>query len=415
MAFRGGGGRGGTFSSGLPSPAPPVSAQPTVVALQEPSFGGPAVYNPFGGAAQTLYGNSTQSSGGLFGSASPCFGSNSTQPSSGLFGGSNPGCGSNSTQSSGGLFGGASPCFGSNSTQPSSGLFGSANSGFGSKTSAQPITSGLFGNVASSNSPNCPAQNNSLFGGCQPGVSGPMFGRKFTQPSLFVGVSCPAHSQNVGGMSSDSSSASTVDTSVSSRSLFGGTNQSPGFASQSATLSSSKSSSRAFDSSQVVSRNQLNNVEPISEATGSIDASHFRKGAEPRTLLRKRAPGFREKIVEHGRERDLDDCAYSNDSGEVNPTSKSTYEKVLAVIELQNFDGSWETSPSLQAILGLEDSRTSSVKWNTMYVVLWLEIVCISEEATWEMVVEKARDWLALNASDFEELEKEVSLLLKPT
>ena len=93
--------------------------------------------------------------------------------------------------------------------------------------------------------------------------------------------------------------------------------------------------------------------------------------------------------------------------------SKSTTEKVLAVIELQQFDGSWKPSPELSTITGFDKLRSSTTDWTTMFMVCWLEIKCASEEATFEMVVEKAREWLVANVPGLEDLENEISMVVK--
>lgn len=98
-----------------------------------------------------------------------------------------------------------------------------------------------------------------------------------------------------------------------------------------------------------------------------------------------------------------------------NWASKSTAEKVLAVIELEQFDGSWKPSPELNSILNLQrqPGYQETAEWVTMWVVLWLEIKCASEAATFEMVVEKAREWLAGNAFNLEDLEGTVSATMR--
>ena len=93
--------------------------------------------------------------------------------------------------------------------------------------------------------------------------------------------------------------------------------------------------------------------------------------------------------------------------------SKSITEKVLAVIELQQFDGSWKPSPELSTITGFDKLRSSTTDWTTMFMVCWLEIKCASEEATFEMVVEKAREWLVANVPGLEDLENEISMVVK--
>ncbi|KAI4286367.1 MAG: hypothetical protein L6R35_004377 [Caloplaca aegaea] len=73
---------------------------------------------------------------------------------------------------------------------------------------------------------------------------------------------------------------------------------------------------------------------------------------------------------------------------------KTDNEKVHAVIEMQDFEGWWELSEALAAVLdvGIEGSR--SKEWVTMLVVKWLEVKMKGEGEVWELVVDKARAWL---------------------
>lgn len=92
-------------------------------------------------------------------------------------------------------------------------------------------------------------------------------------------------------------------------------------------------------------------------------------------------------------------------------SSKSLPEKVARLIELQAFDGSWSGSDSeVIQILGLaEDGKVADRQvWVTLLVVKWLETMAREEEGVWEMVVEKARGWLAgCSVMDVERLEVE--------
>lgn len=77
-------------------------------------------------------------------------------------------------------------------------------------------------------------------------------------------------------------------------------------------------------------------------------------------------------------------------------------EKVRILIDLNNFDGSWTSSPQLISILGkdweaVKDWKLtggSDVQKMTAVVMAWLEVRMQSEVDMWEMVVEKARGWL---------------------
>lgn len=89
----------------------------------------------------------------------------------------------------------------------------------------------------------------------------------------------------------------------------------------------------------------------------------------------------------------------------------SDEDKVRALIDLNNFDGSWKMSPNLDQIMGanydavkdLKRAGWSEVALATAMVIAFLEVKLAKEEDIWEMVVEKAKNWLAANVSDAEE------------
>jgi len=91
--------------------------------------------------------------------------------------------------------------------------------------------------------------------------------------------------------------------------------------------------------------------------------------------------------------------------------SKSEVDRILALIELQEFEGSWlADNDEIPIILGFaipESPNGGSKVWVTILVVLYLEVKNADEEGTWGLVVEKAREWLGGNAEGgLEGLEK---------
>lgn len=75
--------------------------------------------------------------------------------------------------------------------------------------------------------------------------------------------------------------------------------------------------------------------------------------------------------------------------------------KVLALIDLQGFDGTWNTDSEnlLLDILGFEIPKPpldgmSDEAWVTMLVVRFLEERMPEEEDVWGLVVEKAREYV---------------------
>jgi hypothetical protein len=98
---------------------------------------------------------------------------------------------------------------------------------------------------------------------------------------------------------------------------------------------------------------------------------------------------------------------------------KSISEKVLAIIALQTFEGSWTDEDEVIEIMGIgrgvvEKAGVERKVWVTVLVVRWLETRCAEEEGTWGLVVEKARGWLeGLGVMDLEALEKEAGALVE--
>ena len=74
-------------------------------------------------------------------------------------------------------------------------------------------------------------------------------------------------------------------------------------------------------------------------------------------------------------------------------------EKVHALIALQDFDGFWAPSADIMEILGLGDARPSygddPCVWSTVLVVKFLRGEMAAEREIWELVVDKADEWLA--------------------
>ncbi len=77
--------------------------------------------------------------------------------------------------------------------------------------------------------------------------------------------------------------------------------------------------------------------------------------------------------------------------------------KVLALINLQDFDGFWPSDlvalGRISQILGFEIKQESKSEdefrvWVTLLVICWLEEKAREEEGTWGLVAEKARAWL---------------------
>ncbi|KAL7955629.1 VIT domain-containing protein [Trichoderma compactum] len=108
--------------------------------------------------------------------------------------------------------------------------------------------------------------------------------------------------------------------------------------------------------------------------------------------------------------------------------SNSSENDVLSALSaLQTFAGNWQWSPSLEGILGIAP-LTATVKIQlprqytqhmdvlaTLCAVVFLKKKLASEKDSWELLVQKAEDWLrAQTGADVLELEKEVEEKLWP-
>lgn len=95
---------------------------------------------------------------------------------------------------------------------------------------------------------------------------------------------------------------------------------------------------------------------------------------------------------------------------ETNPdvwAESSSAEKVLGLIEIQEFQGSWPAnSEMVAAILGFQipSYMANSKLLLTILVMNFLEVKNKSEEGTWSMIMEKARAWISDQVPDIMEL-----------
>jgi hypothetical protein len=91
-------------------------------------------------------------------------------------------------------------------------------------------------------------------------------------------------------------------------------------------------------------------------------------------------------------------------------STMSDADKVRLLIDLNNFDGSWSSSAQLISILGKDWEMVKGWEkegWNEMriitaVVIAWLEVRMNGERDVWEMVWEKAREWLGEGEGEYE-------------
>ena len=91
----------------------------------------------------------------------------------------------------------------------------------------------------------------------------------------------------------------------------------------------------------------------------------------------------------------------------------------LPVVVKQNFEGSWDCNDEIlknlilskkdympiPAELKLSGDDTKTI-WITVLVLLWLEVVCGAESASWKLVHKKGLEWLQLQGIKYEEIKE---------
>ena len=115
---------------------------------------------------------------------------------------------------------------------------------------------------------------------------------------------------------------------------------------------------------------------------------------------------------------DAEEVVATFSPSKVDWSSKSAADKVLALISLQDFEGSWVPRTVVEEIMCLQVPKNPKAGdqkvFITLVVVCFLEQKMASEEGTWALVVEKARGWLeSWGIMNLEELEKEAAEFVK--
>ncbi|KAL8670299.1 MAG: hypothetical protein Q9168_005154 [Polycauliona sp. 1 TL-2023] len=154
------------------------------------------------------------------------------------------------------------------------------------------------------------------------------------------------------------------------------------------------------------------------DATGS---SGSRSGA-PRKQMASRA-GRCAKSSAIGRSNISQSSSSSSSSKRPEPKAPDDTTdngKVHAIISMQDFEGWWAASEQLYSIMGVaipagEGGAERSKEWVTVLVMKWLDVKMAAEKDVWELVAEKAKDWLeglGLGMEELMEVEKEVGQYL---
>lgn len=91
-------------------------------------------------------------------------------------------------------------------------------------------------------------------------------------------------------------------------------------------------------------------------------------------------------------------------------------DKVLSIIELQDFEGCWTGATELSIIMGIKEKTLSKRKecyWITLVVIAFLEGKMDKEKGIWDLVVCKARTWLEEKEFKVEVLEAEARQVVR--
>ncbi|KAH8169390.1 vault protein inter-alpha-trypsin domain-containing protein [Sarocladium implicatum] len=110
-----------------------------------------------------------------------------------------------------------------------------------------------------------------------------------------------------------------------------------------------------------------------------------------------------EEMAEHS---DSDKNAQSQSPPATDPTG-DLQQNLHEIISMQAFDGSWRWSPELERILGLAKQKVMELNWPvtdesvrdqvsaSVCVIAYLRKAFAGQKETWEMVVDKAEQWLS--------------------
>lgn len=378
----------------------------------------------------------------LFGSANQ----QSTQAASGgLFAGLGPqptwGWGSSNTAAAFGAFGQTahtpSPgggLFGQNkspvttpfdaSTGASSGLFGTAGSapkngggfgGFGQSSNAAPQTASLFGSVSR------PSDN---------GQGGGLFGQQNTGGSLFGAVSSPHTGQGGGlfGLPQGGNAARAADQTHAFQhyqqqvkmAQQHAMQQQQGFGQQQQQQQQLQSSALFGQSTPSATPSQRNQTLQDYQ----MDLMLLEQQNKKRLMMERQqntATQANPSSALFGKAPSQSSAAEAGPSGTPNAAPQTDDETLAVLASLQTFEGAWEYSPSLFLALKtsettVEDARAAfnghlpseatskgqgdrfecgEMQWATALAVAYFEQKLASLQGSWELIVDKARDFLA--------------------
>ncbi|EXJ54005.1 hypothetical protein A1O7_09342 [Cladophialophora yegresii CBS 114405] len=157
------------------------------------------------------------------------------------------------------------------------------------------------------------------------------------------------------------------------------------------------------------------NAQQNSRSAASPAASAFLGGvsAAKKKVTGSGRPGkgsFYRRSRTRGLENDDEDSEYAE--VEVDIRSLPDTEKMHKIIDLQEFDGSWQVSDRLLELLGVSADQFTSLDVGinslvgnkthraTALAIAWLKAKIPAEEDVWEMVVDKAMGWLSAQSRD---------------
>ncbi len=145
-------------------------------------------------------------------------------------------------------------------------------------------------------------------------------------------------------------------------------------------------------------RMSASQISPLSAAApGAMDAKRTKKKSLGGFSFRRKSQALADEDAEAEEDG-------AGDAMEVEISTLSNADKMHKIIDLQEFDGSWQLSDKLLELIGLSDDQFTSLNLTgnsnnthkaTSLAIAWLKAKVPAEEDVWEMVVEKAMGWLA--------------------
>ena len=126
----------------------------------------------------------------------------------------------------------------------------------------------------------------------------------------------------------------------------------------------------------------------------------FRRGPQARSPKSELGPSLKTPTNSLRSLTRLTASSFLSEDLSIKWDSKSDADKVLALIDLQDFEGYWpENNLEIPLIIGFDipkcPEKISNKVWITLLIIAFLDVKMVNEEGTWAMVGEKARGFLS--------------------